>query len=1054
MTERPQFLQRLAELGKVLTSSEVLPDTLVSIGEMAIEVLGADLVDIYQYQADYELFIVPPIMLGNRRFPELKPQQIHPDDVVAKIVASATPIYATEAQNDPILTAQWEIPREQRPPERFVVRERVVSSVGLPLIVSNETVGVLFLSYRSRQNFAPEFRASCEIFASHAAVAIQNARLVQDEQQRRRFSETLQKVAQIVNSAQELNVVVDLVLGQLAEVVEYNSASVQLIQGDQRTLVGGRGFLVGEPPHELLRNVSKDPLINKIVRQKRAVILSNVAEEPLWDRMLPTARIKSWMGIPLIFKDEVIGLLTIDHIKVGSYTQESGEIATAFANQVAVAVYNSIQMQNLTVWNASLQVLQEVGPKISATLNLEEILPVIVKGAMQLTETGSGVIHLIDATGENISHSYGYPEGFTHTQSRFSKKQGLTWTVFQTGETVEIPVVDQSKDVSPGLKPYGIKSLIGVPLKKDEQVIGVLFLNSLRPRRFTPDEKVWLTMLAQQAVIAVQNAELFQESEERAKRLERLQRVATVLSGESRDSRKTLRSIVDSLSSIFGGTPCSVLYDFEDIKFRVRVGTQEYPIHKIPPARPDGTTAYVVKNKTPLYIADVQKPPPGVPTVKQERIDRGTRAIAYLPLLIGDEVIGILHVNFAEPYLCSSDDKKILDLFAQQAAIALENARLFEQLQQQRREQIETIRKIAVSVSTTSDPEMILADLLDDALYLLKANLGEIRLYDPTTEQLIVRVAKGQTLAAEFSKNKIGEGITGWVAKHKKSRIVNDVTHLKPPEYLPFLSVTKSEVAVPMLSQDEQLVGVLNIESPEYNAFTEEDQVLLEALASQGAIAVQDAQFVERLTSLQSIATAIASESLDLKKMLSLIVESVNQIFRGVGCSIRLYNSQMGDFEDRIATGERQAQINYPPRPEGIGHYLIKRQQPLYYEDNRKPPSVGIPAVRSQIVEQGMLATAALPLLSRGKPVGAMYVYRTTPWQFSANDKQILELFAQQAAISIENARLYEQLAQANENLEQMNEGLVKQLQQRVAELEKIGQLGSDLADAGIFLID
>jgi len=106
---------------------------------------------------------------------------------------------------------------------------------------------------------------------------------------------------------------------------------------------------------------------------------------------------------------------------------------------------------------------------------------------------------------------------------------------------------------------------------------------------------------------------------------------------------------------------------------------------------------------------------------------------------------------------------------------------------------------------------------------------------------LVVKARQGENYDVQYQRNKIGEGVTGWVAQHRQSRVVADVTQLEPPDYLPFLAGTKSEIASPLLSRGE-LVGVLNIESPKPDTFTPEYIPLLEAIASQVVMAIENAE--------------------------------------------------------------------------------------------------------------------------------------------------------------------------------------------------------------------
>ena len=178
--ERLQAIQHLGQVGQSLATLQESPDvlqvTLKRIADAALEVLGADLVDLYEYRAVRNEFALPPIMVGARRYPELKPQTVFPDDVVARVARTKTQVYASDAQTHMVLTGPWDTPREGLPKERFVVREGIVSSAALPMLIADEVLGVLFVSYRQRRDFEAEseLKERIEEFARLGAVAINN----------------------------------------------------------------------------------------------------------------------------------------------------------------------------------------------------------------------------------------------------------------------------------------------------------------------------------------------------------------------------------------------------------------------------------------------------------------------------------------------------------------------------------------------------------------------------------------------------------------------------------------------------------------------------------------------------------------------------------------------------------------------------------------------------------------------------------------------------------------------------------------------------------------
>ncbi|NJN96569.1 MAG: GAF domain-containing protein [Anaerolineales bacterium] len=262
----------------------------------------------------------------------------------------------------------------------------------MPLLARQALVGTLYVATFKEEGITSADQDFIKRLAPRAAISLHNARLIELEQRQRQIADTLREVTRIVNSTLESEEVSGLVLDQLGQVIEYDSASVQLIEGEHRRIVGSRGFFAGDSPVELLKNVSKDPLVSRIVREKQPMVLSNVKDEPLWDIVPQTAHIQSWIGAPLVFGGNVIGLLTIDHKKLGYYTQATGAIVATFANQVAVAIRNAQLFSVAQRRNRDLEVLNESAIKLAQAPQADQAFRAVLDAVIQTLECDYGTI--------------------------------------------------------------------------------------------------------------------------------------------------------------------------------------------------------------------------------------------------------------------------------------------------------------------------------------------------------------------------------------------------------------------------------------------------------------------------------------------------------------------------------------------------------------------------------------------------------------------------------------------------------------------------------------
>ena len=370
------------------------------------------------------------------------------------------------------------------------------SLVVAPIIVRNKVYGVISVEQDQREAYDEQDRQLLETLARQVGQAIQSSQLLHQER-------ALREVSNAITEALDLKDVAGKILDGIGTMLEYCSASIQLVEGDTRTLIAGRGFDDKTPDEWLLRPISKDPLISRIVTNRELAILSDTSKEADWENRGGTSTVKSWIGLPLVYGSETIGLLTLDHDQVGFYTSDLEEVLVPLANQAAIAVNNARLFQNERQRADDLSLLREISETISSTLDLNETLAAIVAGAMRLTNTDTSVIHLVNETGQSIIRSIEYPTGF-HPTPRFSKAKSLTRTIVDTGEPIVVPDIAKEPRVNQRVLEKGIKSLVGLPLKLGGKVVGVLFLNAMQPRQFTHEQQTLLLALAERAAIAIQ----------------------------------------------------------------------------------------------------------------------------------------------------------------------------------------------------------------------------------------------------------------------------------------------------------------------------------------------------------------------------------------------------------------------------------------------------------------------------------------------------------------------------------------------------------------------
>jgi PAS domain S-box-containing protein len=237
------------------------------------------------------------------------------------------------------------------------------SAVSVPIQLPEQMIGVLTITAAEPNYFDESNLAMLTIIADQAAFAIANAHLFKAEQHRRCLADTLASIAHTINSTLDLNELLKLILEQLALVIDYDSCSIFLYDEEDNELMAraAHGFeetVVGEALNVTLPMTENSPNY-RVVIEKRPVVISDVDQEPGWIKTPSSEKIRSWIGVPLIARDKVIGMLTIDSYQANKYSAENANEVVAFADQAATAVANAQSVTLLQNAEASYTALFE-----------------------------------------------------------------------------------------------------------------------------------------------------------------------------------------------------------------------------------------------------------------------------------------------------------------------------------------------------------------------------------------------------------------------------------------------------------------------------------------------------------------------------------------------------------------------------------------------------------------------------------------------------------------------------------------------------------------------
>ena len=952
--------------------------------------------------------------------------------------------------------------------QSFMRRENIKAFVGISLRVVEDTdvvqslaeVGVLFINFRAPHHFSDAELSLIQLFAQQVASLIRAARLRAGLQEQLRTLSDLNSVGTMISTAPDLYAVcgqtiehaMTLLKADAVVLYRYHRQSDNVIvpplhQGvyDPNILSRPGVFHENSVPRRLIRlgnshyadHAKGDATMEGAVRGEN---------EP--KTFVDREGIVSSAGVVLRVMDEIIGVLFINYRNPHHFSSTERDKIELFASHAAVAIQNALRLEEVKQRAEALGLLQQVSSRISASLDLDQTLSFIVTGAMQFTGMDSGVVHLIDETGQSVVRSYEFPEGFAHPFPRLSQKHTITRTILDTGKLIAVPDTKRDERVSRVLvEDRKIKSLIGLPLRFKGKVIGVLLLNASERREFPREEQSLLLTLADQAAIAVENARLHQDLSEsmqreqvKADQLVHLHQVSETMM-RTLDSSEIVPLVVKSVNQLLGPKASSVinLYDAAKGEFvsRYADGSMKNVLEKGSPRKEGGTGITVLREGRPLFVEEAK----GHYLTRPESLAEGIRSFACLPLIVGNMLLGTLYTRFEEQHHFSQGEQLVLKLFANQAAVAIQNALRLEE-EQHLRQQADTLRDVSRAISATL--------LLDQAGTAILEGLRRVVEYQKASVQVVNGDIRSQiasvpsdmgTLVARLLRPLSEDPLINSIVASKQPLILSNLSDpAKAPagwEYLRETEHIKSWAGVPLVYGD-RTIGLLTLDHDTPGYYSEAVRDLLISFGNQAAIAIENArlyqQLAQQLSVLRRIDRIVGSIGVEAADPMPLVLEETAKLFVAEYGSFSTVDPNAGSYipqaiwnNGKMQTGDQIPQDKRNlPWDQGIVGYVAREGRPYRAGDATKD-LLYIPWHESVASEM------AVPLKGRDDQViGVLNLESISPNAFDDADQSLCAELASVAAVAIEKYRLFETLQRLNGELEGLHKVVTGQTPQSV----------------------
>lgn len=708
---------------------------------------------------------------------------------------------------------------------------------------------------------------------------------------------------------------------------------------------------------------------------------------------------------PLRTGNRLLGALIV-YPTVSELGVEDQRLLEGAADDLAYGLYRLRLEEARAKRVRELTAIREVMSEMISQPSVPRLLEVVTQRAVELLDGEAGEIYLVAAGGEELRRVAQHGE--STRGDGMPDMEGIAARVAKEGKpTVQKP--DRGRGDGEGLV-----ATISAPLTWQGRVTGVINVCRDGGPPIQERELDMLEVFANQAALALENARLLETERKRSSQLERV-RQASLSMTSSLELQTVLESILEQALEVVAAYDAHIfLYDGRRLQFAAALwasGDQREPYSE---PREHGLTYRVARSGERMVIADARAHP-----IFADTDWEWNGAIVGLPLKVGPRVLGVMNVAFNEPHEFSREELHVLELLGDQAAVVLENARLFDRTAAERR-RLQLLYDVAKEITGSLDPEAILQEAIELTTANLGGLIGGVVMLDRETSEMSLVGLAGLPMERRSEINalidmRIGVGLVGWVAEKAKPALAVDVS--QDPRWEPVSGVdddVQSALAAPIFVAGE-MVGVMAIFHTQAGVFGEEHLELLTAICRQTGLAWSNArryrQVERRLaeqTALQQVAQVI-NRRLEMEPLLDAIVEQVSKVLGYPVVDIVLVEGD--ELVVRAGAGLELRGEKRLTLDEGVVGRVVRTGKPEFVSDVTQDEDYSeyVPGVACEI---------AVPLHKGDVVVGVLNVEAFEPGALGEEDLRLLMLLADQVSVAVENAALYDRLREHTAELE------------------------------------